>query len=204
MATQEIPSQQRISKSTGRMMIGVAILFDLLPLMLLIVVVVFMMYSATGNMAEDLSNIAKANQAAQNGTAHGFWGWLAVKTIYGIGGARVAVKAGAALFAGGLGAIILGPIVYTIGSFFASTFAYIIFTVWFFVKGVNIWSFSSTERVLVNMSAIIVENIPLLDLLPGITFMAWRHVKISRAEDTIKDSELLNKASKVASKLAYV
>jgi hypothetical protein len=50
----------------------------------------------------------------------------------------------------------------------------------------------------------IVEEIPLLDLLPGTTIMVWRHVKMSQVEDKIKNNEItISKLSRI-NKLAYV
>jgi hypothetical protein len=74
-------------------------------------------------------------------------------------------------------------------SFIATFCAYIIFTIWFFTKGVNIWSFNSAERVGINMVSGLIEFIPILNLLPGITMMVWRHIKISQKEDQAKEAE---------------
>ena len=178
-------------------MLGFGVFFDLLPIILLVVVGFFVISSlGMGNYSEDVTNLSKADKAIEEG---GFWntvaGWGIKGTAYTrIGGRAAKDTVKIALFGGG-SALIFGPPLYMIGSFVASILAYLFFTIWFFIKGVNIWTFGSAQRVLVNMGSIIVEHIPGLDLLPGITFMVWRHVVISRAEDTLKDSELLHKTT---------
>ena len=173
-------------------MLAFGVFFDLLPIILVLVVIFFVISQVGGGIVEEAASYAEAGQQIEEG---GVW-----NTVHGyvwkvVAGSRVLVQVGWKALVGGTAALFFGPFLYIIGSFIASTLAYFFFTFWFFMKGVNIWTFGSAQRVLVNVTSIIVEHIPGLDLLPGITFMVWRHVVISRAEDALKDSELLNKTT---------
>jgi len=178
-------------------MLAWGVFFDLLPIILLIIAGYFVVSSlGMGNYSEDVGNLANADQAIEAG---GFWNTFAGYAIKGTAYTRIGGRATKdvvkIVFFGGASAFLFGPFIYMIGSLVASTLAYFVFIIWFYIKGVNILTFSSAQRVLVNIGSIIVEHIPGLDLLPGITFMVWRHVVISRAEDALKDSELLNKTT---------
>jgi len=177
-------------------MIAFGILFDLFPLLLVVGVAVFVMYSLGGmeNVGKGTANIQAANELAQQENTTG----SAEEALTGagiglIGAAQAgsgAAQAAVGILAGGATVFFIGPLIYVIGSFITSTIAYFFFTIWFFMKGVNIWSFGSVERMTVNVCTFVVEHVPILDLLPGITFMVWRHVEVSRIEDTLKENAL--------------
>lgn len=206
MPTQKLPSQQRISKSTGRMMIGIAAIFDLIPILLLLIVAFLVIADISPDYSDENTNIALANKAAAVENPQDGWTGIAVGAIKMIANVRKAGKtviaAGEFLLFGAAG-LVLGPIIYTIGSFIATALAYIVFIIWFYMKGVNVLTFSSGERVLVNLMSVVIEYIPIVNLFPSITIGVWRHIKVSQVEDKIKDNELLSKASKAINRLAY-
>lgn len=82
-------------------------------------------------------------------------------------------------------------------SWVSSVLGYIFFTIWFFFKGVYIWSFDKSTKVLINIVTFLIEMFPGLDLLPGTTFMVWRHVKISQKQDKDKFAEQKRKQVRV-------
>lgn len=162
MVSQELPKKQRISKSHGFIMIVVGILFDLLPFILILAAIGVVMYGLGG----DAETVAGAAQGSKLD--------MFKLGVSGAGGIATAILA--------------GPLLYVIGSFITLVFGYFSFTIWFLFKGVNIWSFNSVQRVLVNAIAVAVESIPILNMLPGITLMVWRHVKVTQAEDFLTNS----------------
>ncbi len=144
-------------------MVTVGVLFDLFPF-LLILIAIIIVFSIAGGDLETVADAAKGETIAK------------VKVARSIGSAGVA-------------GFFIAPIIYVAGSYIGLFLGYIFFTFWFMFKGVYMWSFSNSKRVIVNIISIAVESIPLLNLLPGITLMVLRHVKISQAEDKLKETE---------------
>lgn len=182
-------------------MIAVGVIFDLLPILLLVGIIFWVIVSMGGSM-EDVKHLSKSIEVYTGANESNWFDRIFDKAgaliVGGISGGSLAKGA----VAGGLTAFFFGPFIYVVASFIASTLAYIFFTFWFLAKGVNIWAFGSFQRTLVNLSTIIVENVPIVDLFPGITVMVWRHITISRAEDKLKESELVHKVNKRLSMLA--
>jgi len=179
------PLHMRVSKSYGRMMIAVGIFFDLLPFLSVLLMLIFVMMGvATLIGLDSIKSCASVSEK--------WWrigdgircGWMLGK-VFVTGAATI----------GSL--VIMGSTLYSIVSWISTAIAYTLFTVWFWVKGVRIWSFSRASRILVNMMTIIIEMIPLLDLLPGTTVMVWRHVKVSQTEDKAKHKALVKKSLRV-------
>lgn len=163
-------------------MVLIAIFFDLLPIIFIFISIALIAYALSDGIGEDIVDLAQSGNFITE--------WK--------NKAEIAAQAAAGATASLAVLIFLGPALYTIGSFISVFFGYIFFTVWFFMKGVNIWSFDSTERVGVNLLAGIIELIPMINILPGITVMVWRHVKISQKEDRVKNTE---QAKKIQGKL---
>ena len=180
-------------------MLAMGVFFDLLPVILIFVAVglVIMLLGDTGVTASHAVVAAELCESTP-------WYYVFDKAGACIVKNAASVEVVVSLFLGGATAIFLGPFIYTFGSFLSTILAYFFFTVWFYMKGVHMWTFTKGQRVLVNLCTVVVETIPLLNLLPGITFMVWRHVAISQAEDAIKDSELQNKAAQQMNKLNKV
>lgn len=173
----EIPTQQRISKSTGRLMLLFAVFFDLFPTILIFLAIAISIYSLGGvGVLEDIADSFGGNVIDD-------W-WNRSQVVY---------KTGAYSATAILELIFIGPLIYTIGSFVATIFAFLVFIPWFYLKGVNMLSFSKSSRILANGLSALIESVPVLNLLPGITFMVWRHIKITQMEDKIKNFEVANK-----------
>jgi hypothetical protein len=198
---QKIEDAQRISKGTGRFMIAVAILFDFIPLIMIIAAIGVSAYFVGGfNTAEEVANSRAGDAAIQQG---GFWNTVGGYAVKGVAGTIGTAKVTKAVVAGGVVGIFIGPIIYTVGSYLSIIFGYLIFTFWFLFKGVNMWSFNSMQKVLVNLSAFIVELVPGVNILPGISIMVWRHVKLSQLEDREKNRERAHSISKHFTRFAH-
>lgn len=193
MPKQEIEQKQRISPSYGRVMILVGAFFDLIPILLVIGAIGLTVYGMGATFGGTVKSIQNADDACSWSNLMLPFGVHKCLAYKGSAGAKVALS-----LASGIGVgIFIGPTLYVFGSYLSSITAYIFLSLWFLLKGVNIWSFSNTKKVITNVSSIIVENIPVLNLLPGITLMVWRHVKISQMEDHAENSEGVQKISRI-------
>ncbi len=175
-------------------MIFVGVLFDLTPILLVVLAVVVIVM-----LGGDIIGGAQHLQQAQD--TSGFWKstWNPFSGFYRayhniVGDAKIV----GGVVGGGLVGIFLGPVIYTLGSWVSTFFAYIFFTIWFLFRGVFIWSFTSPSRLAITTTTLVIENIPVVDLLPGTTFMVWRHIKKSRTEDDKKHNENIASLNAVA------
>lgn len=180
-----IEKKERIPKQTGRWMIFTAVVFDLIPIFVLVITVsgAFLLLSQAVDVADLANDVSKCS-------------WWKATTWWGIMNCDEVVKVAA--FGGTsitLG-IVIGPLLYTAASFVSTFFAYLLFTVWFFFKGVNIWSFSEMKKIFTTITTLVIENIPLVDLLPGTTIMVWRQVKMTQTEDKIENKKRVENAQR--------
>ncbi len=202
----------RISKTSGKIMIAVALFFDLLPIIAL-GIAIYISYNALSEtmIGKSFNTQMEADKwcAELNNPDNGwlYTRYVAFKCGEGYAQARDQLRVGAIGVAlTGVGAIFIGPLIYETISFISTILAYLLFTFWFLFNGVNIWSFSKPKKVFLNLITIIVEEIPILDLLPGTTFMVWRHIKMSQTEDKIKNNKIIQQAQNripVARRTAY-
>ena len=162
-------------------MLAVGILFDLLPLFLIIGTSVFVFKLLGDASAKAASNVAACFNPA---TLTDLWNCAMFASSPVTELSKIALASGAAAFT----AVTLGPIMYAIGSFTSTLLALFVFLVWFLVKRVNPFS-PTAKRMLTNLLTMIVESIPLLNILPGITFAVSRHIRISRMEDEERHRE---------------
>lgn len=194
MPRQEVPQKQRISGSYGRTMILVGVFFDLIPVLMVALAILLVAYGLT----ETYSTLIDASVAAKTNCTK--WELLYKPVYCGVVGlvryANLGVQVGIVVVSSVGAGVFVGPALYVFGSYLSVFTAYLFFTLWFLFKGVNIWSFSNTKRVLVNISSMVVENVPGLNLLPGITVMVWRHVKMSQMEDRVENASALQSASR--------
>ena len=152
----------RISKRTGFAMITTAILFDLLP----IILALMMLFAAFqgGGGPQEAPDTPWWNVYQQ-----------AKDFVQSIGdaaeGAVVAV----------LSIVVFAPLAYVVGSLLAPFLALLVFTLWFFMKGVN--PFSITGLLIMFIEFV---PIPFANILPGITVVVWRRVRASRREDEVR------------------
>jgi len=198
MAKQGIQKINRISKSQGRLMVAVAFLFDLIPIILLCLVFYFILDALGGfNTLTDAFDTGECKELTVDMGATGLDLGRDTITVCENETAFAKVKLLFALSGAISGTVFTGPLVYSVGSFMATFFGYMCFTIWFAINKVNMWSFSKTGRVFANAFSALIELVPLLNLLPGITFMAWRHVKITQAEDELKNRESLKNSLRV-------
>lgn len=184
-------------------MIGTALLFDLLPILTVIVVFAVMVIFVTDNsVVENTINcrnaIADLNEirmtrpngvmfatyfvsASLNGCPSAAWNYSEITAMSTF-------------------VFIMSPLLYMFTSIISTSIAYILFTIWFFFKKVNMWSVSKMSRLFTTLVTLLIENIPLVDLLPGTTLMVWRHVKTTQAEDKMKQVTAKNSAQQSGSR----
>lgn len=167
-------------------MVAVAILIDLLPLIFILLAVGLVVYVLAGDVGQDMLDSVGGNYVDDR--------WNRLQILW---------KAGRAGAGGLMLLVFVGPLLYTVASFLSIFFGYLLFTFWFMFKGVNMWSFRSMQRVIVNLTAAVVELIPLVNLLPGISLMVWRHVKLSQMEDRVKNEENIHSISKQLARRAH-
>jgi hypothetical protein len=204
--------KKRISKTTSKFMIFAGIVFDLIPLGLVVIMMMFIFAAINGsgigeNLSEIAEDTAKLNKAPAD-SGGGYGADIDLGSVHnpipainvGINAGIIFFKTGGAGIAAVAGGIIAGPIIYTIGSFVATICGYLFFTFWFLFKGVNIWSFSSTKRVIWNGITGFIETVPILNMLPGTTLMVWKHISITNAEDMLKHNEAMKKVAGVLNK----
>ena len=192
MATKEIKGKQRISKTQGRVMMGVGVFFDLFPLIVLAVAAYLLFQAFSSWAVEDyVYHSGKAADWCAYSVTHPYNLIAKERCFHHKTRARNSLYYAGGIFAitGGTASVFVGPIIYTAASFLSTITAYLCFTFWFLSKRVYMWSFSKPERVFVNMVTLVIENVPLLDILPGTTLMVWRHVKISQMEDKNKSKK---------------
>lgn len=192
MPKQEIPKKQRISSSYGRVMILVGIFFDLLPVLLVFYLILIATYGVGSAFGDLLSSAANAADICKSvGGKWDLWGGArclgAKMEVY----TAALLASGAGLGAGAAAGFFIAPTLYVFGSYAASITAFLFFTLWFLFRGVYIWSFGNSKKVVVNLFSVVVENIPLVNLLPGISLMVWRHVRIAQMEDKKKNEKNL-------------
>ena len=147
-------------------MVAVAFLFDLAPL-LIIILAVFMTFtiigaSSCGQLAADMAGAGTMKRA-----------WIAFTNPIDF----------TACLAGGFSALAVGlfggPALYGIGSIVVWIFAVMTFGLWFGMRGVNPFN----PWMLVSM---LLEGIPLVNVLPGISMGVRRVVRASQKEDELK------------------
>ncbi len=186
-------------------MIGIGLLFDLLPILVLGVIFLIGIYfimttPGLSNLANDYAAISDSEMRNSDKT---IWEkvWLPTKGMWNIG--KTTVTGGLkALLATAFGVFFILPLLYTITSFLSLFIGYLFFTFWFMFKGVYIWSFSKPKKILVTLTTAFLETIPFVNLLPGITIMVWRHVKYTQMEDAIQNKETLAKTARMIKKVA--
>jgi hypothetical protein len=205
----------RISKQHGRIMVAIAVFFDLLPIIAL-GVMLYILFQAvvTGDVGSALEHYSAAERAAErsfeadDSTLSGVLEEIFIHDNVNAYHKLAATYYGAKVIIGASGASVIaffiGPLIYEIVSFSSTIVAYLLFTLWFLFKKVNIWSFTKPKKVFLNLITMIVEEIPILDLLPGTTIMVWRHVKMSQVEDTIKNNKIIASGLSKINKTAYV
>ncbi len=208
MTNVNIPIDYRISKTTKKLMIAVGVLFDLMP-MLLIVITMLVVFQLTGGtmLGDAVKDYAQQKTLEEkSGLDYGKWGgWIFKPSDY----AKTRVYFVGAV--GGTSAVLtvlfLGPVIYTAGSFISTFMAYLLFFFWFGFKRVNMWSFKNEKRILTNVGTSVIEGIPGLNILPGITLMVWIHIKLSRNEDMEdakeKNEKMKRKLRNIQAKPAY-
>lgn len=173
MATQE--PKHRISKGTGRLMVFVGLLFDMLPLLLIIVVMAFIFSGLNNSVTE----AACDDNAITRFLNTPVWDWGEKGDVMTVCEGATLASAGVAFIGGG---IIMGPALYAIGSIISVFLAFVVFLMWFGSKGVFVLSLSS-GRIMINMFTFVVESVPVLNIIPTITFATWRHVHITQKKD---------------------
>jgi hypothetical protein len=166
----------RISKGHGWLMMFTAAFFDLLPLLLIILAISFTM-SVTSNFNEkDLARIMACSEAVAGSSV-----WEKAKcggSLVSTTGVKVAMTGASAIASG----LMFGPILYMVGSLIATLLSFIVFFIWFLLKGVFVLSLKP-GRVAANLMVFIVESLPVLNILPGHTLGVAMHVRNTRAED---------------------
>ncbi len=169
----------RIAGTTKWLMLLVALFFDLFPLLALVTIVVITLSTAGVSM----DTLVQANAACGDKTK------VAINLI---AAGKCAYYGGATLVFGGLSAIaalwFLGPVVYLATSFLSAVLAILLFFAWFSIKKVPYFSLKS-GRLQVALFTLLVEVTPFTSWLPGITFLTWRQIRISRKEDKEKVSK---------------
>lgn len=165
----------RIKGMSKFAMLLVALLLDLLPLIAVVGVAAVVM-GQTGLNASTLEACANTKHVALTVILGAWWNIDASHCVLGGG---VGLAAGLATL------FWLGPVIYLIASFLAMILAPLIFFLWFTVKHVPYFS-SKGGRMQVLLTAALIESIPFLNIVPGITFSTWKLVRISRIEDKEK------------------
>ncbi len=181
----------RVSKKHGSLMVFIGFLFDLMPLLLILI--------ATGFIFSQLNNTATETfceeDAWYNKVLDYRIGWgdksnlldkYTGKTV-----CEFSTRASAAIAMIG-GGFIVGPMLYFIGSLLSIFLAFFVFLAWFGVRKVFVLS-PKPGRLVANLLTLIIECLPIFNILPGITFAVWRHVRISQKEDETKHRQQMNK-----------
>jgi hypothetical protein len=189
MNSKTLNGAQRISKSQGRAMVFVAVFFDFLALLTVLLTIMLMIYYVGSNFGYEMGLVNEVTEEVSSDFPMTMEGAGGVASKLAVAGVSATAKA--ALGIGSLFFII--PIFYTVISLLSTLLAYFVFTIWFLLKGVNMWSFDNGQRVGINLVSGIIELVPILNILPAITVMVWRHVKISQKEDQVKEADQAQK-----------
>jgi hypothetical protein len=158
----------RINSLTKWSMLLVAFFLDIAPILALMLVIFF--------VASSLGLGMDTVRACADSAEKGFW--------FGDIGNHIRCVAGGGLgIASGLATLwFLGPMILLLTSFICSLIAPLVFFLWFGVKKVPYFS-TKGGRLELMLVTFIVESMPFISILPGITFSTWRQIGISRKED---------------------
>jgi ABC-type multidrug transport system permease subunit len=171
------PPQYRIGTMSKWLMLLISFLFDLLPLLAVMGIVVFVV-SSLGVSINDLTEAHAACVPEITGVQDGV-----VRT------GKCAYYGGKLLVFGGLSGMatlwFFGPLVYMLMSFLCAILAPLIFFAWFAIKKVPYFSLKG-GRLQVILLSVLVKLCPFTSFLPSITFLTWRQIRISRKEDVEK------------------
>lgn len=165
----------RISGLTKFEMISVALFLDALPILTILGLAVFVVMEMGG------SGTAQACSEAEG------VGWF--EALFGIltpSGWSTARCVGGVLFGALSGlttALVIGPMVYALTAFVALILAVLIFFTWFSFKKVPYFS-TKNGRMGSFFFAWFIELLPFTNWLPGITYLTWKQIQVSRKEDT--------------------
>lgn len=160
----------RISKGTGRLMVAFAFILDMLPIILAVV----MLFAAFSGSVPPADTSTQSDVPWWN--VYGHWENMEAKVDAWL--VEFGERA-SNVFLAAAGVLILAPATYFIASFLAPILGFLIFLFWFLSKGVN--PFSITGALLM-----LVEAVPFANLLPTITLVVWRTVRVSRKEDELR------------------
>jgi hypothetical protein len=181
----------RISKSTKRNMVLVAVAFDLAPMLIMAAVLIFAGLLAASMVPEVDPNPIKRMALA---------GAEQVIRLFYLGGveyAKDAATSAAGAIIGAIAAVKFGPflvmLLYRVISTVVTLISFVTFATWFALRGVYIWRIDA-RRMGINMFVGCLGFVPILNLLPDTVAMVLLHVKVSRMEDG-------EKAQKSAKKL---
>lgn len=144
------------------LMIGTAFLFDFFPIIVLVIAIVIIFTQIGGACA-------------------------GVKGAFGglVGIAMKSTKCGVSLLAAAGGSVAMmyvGPAIYAGLAYASKAIAFGMFFLWFWFLGWNMWAFKA-KNLTINMTAFVIESLPIIELIPAITIMVWRHITLSRAAD---------------------
>jgi len=218
----------RISKRHGAVMMSVALFFDMLPLILFPVLLMFptltgaMVGVAAGNKCGDqtitgsvVSGVGAVGTVIGNAVGYVVTGGeLGFSSIFNVENRCENVKQGAAAagaVVGGMVNFAIGPIftilatvVTAVVSFLLVIISFLTFTWWFAMKGVYVFSLER-DRMTTNLLALIIEMIPVVGtLIPGIAFSTWRHIRISRKQDVTRAKKRARREARQTAKLQRV
>ncbi len=90
------------------------------------------------------------------------------------------------------------PGVNIVVEFLVTTVALVVFGIWFAILGVNYFSGSNLgTKVAAMFGGTVIELVPLLDALPGITLSVWGIIWATKKEDAAKREEYSKKLEEV-------
>jgi hypothetical protein len=161
MSKNTIPTHYRISKGTKIAMLGTAVLFDVLPLGVLLVSAGFIAYGLAG--LSSCSSFLDSHWHIIDGAVCGL-----------------------SLLAGGVSTgvflVMFGPLLFLFLSAFIYVVAYFfVFPAWFFMKRVFVYE-PTTGRLLTNLFCMLLKLIPIFGFF-GITIWTWNHIHMTRKQD---------------------
>ena len=175
---QEKKVMYRISGRQKWAMLITAVFFDFLPLLLMVVAFSFIVSAAAGLNEADIARIVACSEAkASSGS------WVNAKCATA---SWSFAKVGLAVGVAGISTVALGPLIYLIGSFFATLISFLVFLVWFLIKGVFVFALTP-RRVAANLTVFIIESLPIVNILPGHTMGVAMHIRQTRIEDERKN-----------------
>ncbi len=188
--------KRRIGGGTSIAMVAVALVLDFAVVIMLVGGTVIAFSTLSGDSCVEAGTGLASNLEEGRNPDRGFWyKWLVTGPDWmnGWGNVRLGTVANGVRCVGSGGLALAGawftfPIMAAMVSAIAGVLSVLIFTVWFAALRVHVMGLSY-RRAMINLTTMVIESIPILNLFPMQTVAVILHIRITHKEDDRKIKE---------------